>query len=136
MPQPRVPRDSIEEAPAARPPPSTGRHDSVTTASYSSTAEYDAFGPWIDEVTSADEVPRLYSGYGIDFGSSIRILKFPRNIARRDANPAMHLYDHLVVVTRERLTILSRDGDAFTELTLAHDQIGRASCRERVYSGV
>jgi len=95
----------------------------VTTASYSSTAEYDAFGPWIDEVTSADEVPRLYSGFGIDFGSSIRILKFPRNIARRDANAAMHLYDHLVIVTRERLTILSRDGDAFSELALAHDQI-------------
>jgi len=95
----------------------------VTTAHYSSTAEYDAFGPWIDEVTTPDEVPRLYRGHAIDFGGSIRILKFPRNIARRDANPAMHLYDHLVIVTRERLTILSRDGDSYTELGLAHDQI-------------
>jgi hypothetical protein len=106
-----------------RPPPTTGRHDFVTTASYSSTAEYDAFGPWIDEVTTPAEVPRLYSGHAIDFGGTIRILKFPRNIARREANPSMHLYDHLAIVTRERLTILSRDGDTYTELGLAHDQI-------------
>ena len=99
----------------------------MTTASYSSTAEYDAFGPWIDEVTTPDDVPRLYRGYGVDFDRSIRVLKFPRNITRRDATPAMDLYDHLLIVTAERLTILSRSDDGFTELSLAHDQIAAMS---------
>jgi len=95
----------------------------VTTASYTSTAEYDAFGPWIDEVTTADDVPPLYRSRPIDFAASILVLKFPRNIARRDATPTMHLYDHLMLVDERALTILSRDGDRFTELSVAFDQI-------------
>jgi hypothetical protein len=95
----------------------------VTTASYTSTAEYDAFGPWIDEVTTADDVPPLYRSRPIDFATGTLVLKFPRNIARRDATPAMHLYDHLMIVDERGLTILSRDGDRFTELAIGYDQI-------------
>ena len=95
----------------------------MTTASYTSTAEYDAFGPWIDEVTTVDDVPPLYRSRPIDFATSILVLKFPRNIARRDATPAMHLYDRLMVVEESGLTILSREGDRFSELTVAFDRI-------------
>ena len=95
----------------------------MTAASYTSTAEYDAFGPWIDEVTTAEDVPPLYRGRAIDFAASVLVLKFPRNIARRDATPAMHLYDHLIIVDERALTILSRDGDRFTELSVGFDEI-------------
>ena len=95
----------------------------MTTASTTSTAEYDAFGPWIDEVTTEADVPPLYRTHPIDFAASTLVLKFPRNIARRDANPAMHLYDHLMIVDEHGLTILSREGDRFAELVIAFDQI-------------
>ena len=87
------------------------------------TAEYDAFGPWIDEVASAEEVPRMYRNYPIDFASARTVLKFPRDIPRRDATPDMHLFDHLLIVTDERLTILSRAGETFTEVTVPHAQV-------------
>jgi hypothetical protein len=86
-------------------------------------AEYDAFGPWIDEVASPDEVPRLYRDYPIDFATTRTVLKFPRDIARRDATPAMDLFDHLVIVTDRALTILSRSGDRYTEVSVQHDQV-------------
>ena len=87
------------------------------------TAEYDAFGPWIDEVASEDEVPRMYRNYPIDFASARAVLKFPRDIPRRDATPDMHLFDHLLIVTDETLTILSRAGETYTEVTVTHDQV-------------
>jgi hypothetical protein len=89
----------------------------------SSTAEYDAFGPWIDEVASVDDVPRMYRGYPIDFGAARIVLKFPRDIPRREATPQMDLYDHLLIVTDDRLTILSRTGDRFAEVGVAHDRV-------------
>ena len=88
-----------------------------------STAEYDAFGPWIDRVESVDEVPRMFRGYPVDFGAARTVLKFPRDIPRREANPQMDLYDHLLVVTDDRLTILTRDGGGFTEVSVPHDRV-------------
>ncbi len=72
------------------------------------TGEYARFGPWVDEVTSADELPRLYRDHPIDFLAALLVLKVPRNIARRDATPDMDLYDHVVVLEHDRLTVLSR----------------------------
>jgi hypothetical protein len=95
----------------------------------SSTAEYDAFGPWIDEVHSADELPRLYRDYPVDLDSALLVLKFPRDISRRDASPAMHLYDHLAIVDAERLTILSRTGDGYRELSVAHGDVAAIADR-------
>jgi hypothetical protein len=93
------------------------------SSDFVSTAEYDAFGPWIDEVASVDEVPRMFRGYPIDFGATRTVLKFPRDIPRREANPQMDLYDHLLVVTDDRLTILSRVGETYTEVSVPHDRV-------------
>ena len=73
-------------------------------------SEYDAFGPWIDKVRSVDDLPRLYRGAGIDPAGCRLVLKVPRDIVRREANASMHLYDHLLVVGSDSLTVLSRRG--------------------------
>ncbi|GEL93998.1 hypothetical protein [Cellulomonas composti] len=90
--------------------------------------EYDRFGPWIDRVESPDDVPRLFRGHEIDFGSSPTVLKVPRNVARRDAHPAMDLYDHLVVLQGRTLTCLSRrttvaDGPGFDRTDVPVDDV-------------
>ena len=72
------------------------------------TAEFDAFGPWIDEVTDAEGVPRLFRSHQVDLTSTLLTIKVPRNISRRDADPSMDLYDHLVVVDDTGVTVLSR----------------------------
>jgi len=78
------------------------------TATALALKEYDRFGPWIDAVEAPDDVPPLYQDYPIDFSTARVVLKVPRNITRRNATPGMDLYDHLVVLDQESLTVLSR----------------------------
>ncbi len=75
---------------------------------FTGVSEYDRFGPWVDEVTRIEDVPRLYREYPIDFGAARLVLKVPRNITRRNATPEMDLYDHLIMVGQVQLTVLSR----------------------------
>jgi hypothetical protein len=71
-------------------------------------SEYDRFGPWVDEVTRIEDVPRLYRDYPIDFDVERLVLKVPRNITRRNATPEMDLYNHLIMLGKDRLTVLTR----------------------------
>lgn len=71
-------------------------------------SEYDRFGPWIDDVTTLDEVPPLYRDHPLDLQGARLVLKVPRNIARMDATPDMDLYDHLLILDEAGLTVLSR----------------------------
>jgi hypothetical protein len=88
-----------------------------------STAEYDAFGPWIDEVRTPSDVPPLYRDHPLDLAAARLVLKVPRNIARRDALPTMDLYDHLLVVGPHDLTVLSRQDGGYGQFTLGYDRI-------------
>ena len=87
------------------------------------TAEYDAFGPWIIQVSTPEDVPRLYRSFPLDLGSSLLVLKIPRGIARRDANPSMDLYDHLIVARSDRLTVLSRRSSAYIAVDVDYASI-------------
>jgi hypothetical protein len=87
------------------------------------TAEFDAFGPWIDEVRAPEDVPRLYRSSGVDPTSAELVLKVPRRISRRDATPDMDLYDHLVVLSGDDLTLLTRRGSEFTRRTVRVDHV-------------
>ncbi|WHP17729.1 hypothetical protein [Cellulomonas sp. ES6] len=87
-------------------------------------AEYDAFGPWVDRVRGLQDVPRLYRDHPLDLAASRLVLKVPRDIARRDATPDMDLYDHLLVLGPDRFTALSRREGA------------RYDVREVPYAGV
>lgn len=77
------------------------------------TAEHDAFGPWIDTVRTTDEVPRLFRPHGVDPFAARLVLKVPRDIPRRDTDPSMDLYEHLLVVGDRELEVLSRDGSGY-----------------------
>lgn len=72
------------------------------------TEEFDAFGPWVLPVSEAEEVPRLFRPHAGDPRTAEVMLKVPRKISRRDANPAMDLYDHLLLVRDGTLVLLSR----------------------------
>ena len=72
----------------------------------SSTAEYDGFGPWIYEIRTREEIPRLFSDYPLDLETAVLTIKVPRVIDRRDANPAMDLYDILLSLGPDKLNDL------------------------------
>jgi hypothetical protein len=97
-------------------------------------SEYDRFGPWIDEVETLDDMPPLYRDYPVDLEAAQLVLKVPRNIARRDATPDMDLYNHVLILEKASVTVLSRHtGEAqgstprsergYDALVLAHDEI-------------
>ena len=75
---------------------------------FAGVSEYDRFGPWIDEVKEEADLPRLYRSHPIDFGAERLVLKVPRNITRRNATPDMDLYDHVIIMGQDVLTVLSR----------------------------
>lgn len=87
-------------------------------------SEYDRFGPWIDEVRTPDEVPRLFREHPVDLEGARLVLKVPRNIARRDATPDMDLYDHLLVLDDVGLTVLSRRAASASRRTTTPDAGG------------
>ena len=90
------------------------------------TSEYDRFGPWIDDVTTPEEMPPLYRDYPLDLARARMVLKVPRNISRRNATPDMDLYDHLLVLDEVGLTLLSRrvtTGTRRTPVTRGYDVV-------------
>jgi hypothetical protein len=99
------------------------------------TPEFDAFGPWIYEVRTADEVPPLYRAHPIDLEAARMVLKVPRPIERRNATPTMHLYDHLLVAGLDELTVLSRDGDTFGVRSVPYRRIGAAQLSVSLLDG-
>lgn len=72
------------------------------------TSELDSFGPWIDQVTSAEDVPALFRAAVPRPDVADLVLKVPRDIPRRDVTAGMDLYDHLLVLAGRRLRVLSR----------------------------
>lgn len=88
------------------------------------TPEFDAFGPWIYEVRTPEEVPPLYRAHTIDLQAARLVLKVPRAIERRNATPTMHLYDHLLVAGPDELTVLSRTEDTYRERSVPYGRIG------------
>ncbi|SFF87414.1 hypothetical protein SAMN05421541_12733 [Actinoplanes philippinensis] len=106
----------------------------VTSAD--STPEFDRFGPWIDEVRTFDEMPRLYRRAGLDPSAYRLVLKVPRDIERRNAHPGMHLYDYLIAVDEETLTVLTRRDDGYDTHRVAHDRIAAIADSVRLLSGL
>ncbi|MDN4471800.1 hypothetical protein [Demequina zhanjiangensis] len=102
------------------------------------TTEWKRFGPWIDPVTRAEDVPPLYRDTTLDLDAATLVLKVPRDIEHRDAKSDMDLYDHLVVIDEKEVTVLTRHGIArdddrprgydtesiaFADLMAVHDSV-------------
>ncbi|BEL04324.1 hypothetical protein Q0Z83_025150 [Actinoplanes sichuanensis] len=101
-----------------------------------STPEFDRFGPWIDEVRDFDDLPRLYQSAGIDPAAYRLVLKVPRDIERRNAHPDMHLYDYLLAVDEENLTVLARRDDHYDTHRIPHDRIAAIADSVRLLNGL
>lgn len=71
-------------------------------------SEYDAFGPYIYVIDEDHPVPRLFVPYCPPAESACLQLKLPRKIERREATPDMDLYDYVLSVDDEALTVLER----------------------------
>lgn len=71
-------------------------------------SEYDAFGPWVYEIDEDHPLPKLFVPYIQPDPDRSIMVKVPRQIDRQDANPDMDLYDYVIAVGKEYLTIYGR----------------------------
>ncbi len=86
-------------------------------------AEYDAFGPWILEVTESHPLPSLFIPYYRDEGDSLMKIKIPRNIDRRDATADMDLYDYVIGLYESHAYVLERIGSDVKETNIPYSEI-------------
>ncbi len=69
--------------------------------------EYDAFGPWIYEVTDKHPLPPQFEKQVEEHDYEI-LIKIPRDIERRKANPDMALYNYVIGCFEEKIYIYQR----------------------------
>lgn len=82
--------------------------------------ELERFGPWVDEVRTPEALPRLFRDHPVDLDAARLVLAVPRDLPRRDAVAGMDLYDHLLVLTEDRFTVLSRPGTPLHPVSDGH----------------
>lgn len=70
--------------------------------------EYNAFGPWILEITDQYPLPPLFIPYYKNDGTYLMRIKIPRDIERRKANQDMDLYDYVIGLYEDHIYILER----------------------------
>ena len=71
-------------------------------------SEYDAFGPWVYEIDEVHPLPKLFVPYIHPDPDRTIMVKVPRQIDRQDAEPGMDLYDYIIAVSKNNLTIYGR----------------------------
>lgn len=86
-------------------------------------AEYDAFGPWILEISESHPLPPLFIPHYREGGDSLMRIKIPRNIDRKNANPDMALYDYVIGLYAKGAYILERVENDVRETTIPYDEI-------------
>jgi len=86
---------------------------------YDKIEEYNAFGPWIYLIGEEHALPPLFVSHCPEADSAQILIKVPRKIDRRDANPDMHLYDRVIGLKDDFLFVLTQVGDDVVRETLA-----------------
>ena len=85
--------------------------------------EYDRFGPWAIEVTTADPAPPLFRPHLTRSDPALLSIKIPRHIERRNARPGMDLYDYLVCLYEDDLTVMQRVGHEVRTETVRYQDV-------------
>ena len=85
-------------------------------------SEYDAFGPWIYEVTPEHPLPPLFVSF-VPEAEPLMLFKIPRNIERRVATPDMDLYDYVVGAYEDHICVLKRVDHSVEAFSVAYADI-------------
>ncbi len=105
-----------------------------------STFEFDSFGPWILLINEDHAVPPLFQPLEKKLTGSLMAFKIPRDIERREANPAMNLYDAVMGILEDKILIFKRvlrDGrDGVQEIEIPLSEISGLRNNTYLLSGI
>lgn len=74
--------------------------------------EYDAFGPWIFEITEEHPLPGIFKGYFDLSYNWTMLIKIPVNEERRLLKPGMNMYDYVIGALDDKIIIAHRIKDS------------------------
>lgn len=86
-------------------------------------SEYDAFGPWIYNITERNPMPPLFIPYYKENQDYLMLIKIPRDIERRKAKPEMDLYDYVIGMYENYGYILKRKDKEVEEIRFCYDEV-------------
>lgn len=89
--------------------------------------EYDRFGPWIDTVTEAIDMPRRFRPWWPELSAAPHLVKVPRSYDRSQIRPGMDLYEMVIAALPDRLCILR---------AMPHEVVRRDVARDEVVASV
>ena len=99
-------------------------------------SEYDAFGPWVYEITEEHPLPPLFAPHFPANEPFEMAFKIPREIERRRATPDMDLYDYVVAAYADHILLLSRHDSAVEETRVPYEGIESVQLYRRMLYGV
>ena len=85
--------------------------------------EYDRFGPWIDNVTQAVDMPRRFRPWWPELSGAQYLLKVPRSYDRAQIRPGMDLYESVIAVLPEKLCVLRAEPAGVVRLDVARHEV-------------
>jgi hypothetical protein len=91
--------------------------------------EYDAFGPWIEPILSAEDMPRAFRSHYAEHAGARFLLKVPRDEDRADLRPGMDLFAAVVAVHNEAVCVLRLDGGTVRQQMVTWRQIVASAYR-------
>jgi hypothetical protein len=94
--------------------------------------EYDAFGPWIEPIRSADDMPRAFRSHYAEHAGARYLLKVPREEDRADLRPGMDLFVAVVAVHNEAVCVLRLDGGTVRQQVATWRQIVATAYRSEL----
>ena len=68
--------------------------------------EYDAFGPWIYEITDERDTSKRFRAACARQLDARLLLKLPRNVELRDVRPGMHLDVEVLAVNEHGVSVM------------------------------
>jgi len=98
-------------------------HDWRRSASADDLREYDAFGPWIYNVTAERDTPKRFRAACERHQGARFLLKAPRAIERRDAHPGMDLYIAMLAVHDHGASFMRLTGEHVTVQDILWDEV-------------
>lgn len=99
-------------------------------------SEYDAFGPWVYEIDEEHPVPSLFAAYIKETEQPLIQLKIPREIARRDANPDMNLYDYVLGLYTDHISVLKRENNVIHPIQADYKDIEALRLYKHLLAGI
>jgi hypothetical protein len=96
--------------------------------------EYNLFGPWLLQVQGEPDIPDIFLPH-CRISDAEFAFKIPRRVERRNARPGDALYDYLILLQPDEMTVLERRGNEVVRRGFTYREIVALIIDEELLKG-